>query len=98
MGNTTYNKGSPVAKRKGRYLTQSLDKGPIPFKNKNANEQNKEATKTFIKQWLQTDSKRSVGVTTAIQMMWLNGFMTFQPSHQSQKLCNQKKKHFFLKC
>ena len=45
--------------------------------------------KSSIKQRLQTDLKRSVGVTTAIQLVWLTWF-TGPPSHSPQQPCNQK--------
>ena len=37
--------------------------------------------KTSITQRLRTDLGRSVGVTTATQLVWLNWFTEFQPSH-----------------
>ena len=39
---------------------------------------------------------QSVGVTTTIQLVWLNWLMVTQPSHWPQKLCNQKDTHLKL--
>ena len=41
--------------------------------------------KTSITQRLRTDVGRSVGVTAVTQLVWLNWFMSAQPSHLSQK-------------
>ena len=46
--------------------------------------------KSSITQRLRTDLGRSVGVTTATQLVWLNGFYERQPSHSPQQQCNQK--------
>ena len=55
--------------------------------------------KTSITQRLRTDLGRSVGVTTAIQLVWLTWFTgptvhqffcILQPSHSPQQPCNQK--------
>ena len=45
--------------------------------------------KFSIAQPTRTDLGRSVEVTTATQLMWLNRLMGSQPSHLPQKLCNQ---------
>ena len=45
--------------------------------------------KSSIKRRLRTDLGRSVGVTTAIQLVWLTWF-TGPPSHSPQQPCNQK--------
>ena len=45
--------------------------------------------KSSIKQQLRTDLGRSVGVTTATQLVWLTWF-TGPPSHSPQQPCNQK--------
>ena len=42
--------------------------------------QHKKPPKTTITQRLQTDLRRSVGVTTVIQLVWLNRLTEFQPS------------------
>ena len=62
-------------------LTQSYDKTPIPTENSKTNGQNKNVTKTSITQRLRTDLGRSVWVTTAIKLVWLNMFTGTQPSH-----------------
>ena len=48
--------------------------------------------KSSIKQHLRTDLGRSVGVTTATQLVWLTWF-TGPPSHSPQQPCNQKDTH-----
>ena len=48
--------------------------------------------KSSIKQQLRTDFGRSVGVTTATQLVWLTWF-TGPPSHSPQQPCNQKDTH-----
>ena len=45
--------------------------------------------KSSITQRLRTDLGRSVGVTTATQLVWLSGLRA-QPSHSPQQPCNQK--------
>ena len=45
--------------------------------------------KSSITQRLRTDLGRSVGVTTAIKLVWLTWF-TAQPSHSPHQPCNQK--------
>ena len=45
-----------------------------------------------ITQRLRTDLGRSVGVTTATQLVWLTGLGT-QPSHSPQQPCNQRDMH-----
>ena len=42
--------------------------------------------KSSITQRLRTNLRRSVGVTTATQLVWLNGFYGCQPSHSKLKL------------
>ena len=48
--------------------------------------------KISITQRLRTDLGRSVGVTTAIQMVWLTGLLS-EPSHSPQQPCDQKDTH-----
>ena len=47
-------------------------------------------------QQLRTDLVWSVGVTTAIQLVWLNRFTDTQPSHLPQQPCNQKDNYLFI--
>ena len=58
-----------------------MTRTPIPTENSKTNGQHKNATKTTITQRLQTDLGRTVGVTTVIQLVWLNRLMGTQPSH-----------------
>ena len=64
-------------KEKGRDLTQSYDKSPYTNRNvKRAKWQHKKMQqKSSITQRLRTDLGRSVGVTTATQLVWLTWFM-----------------------
>ena len=79
-----------VTREKGRDLTQSCDKNPYTHRTiQKATWQHKNATKTLITQLLLTDLGRSVGVKAVTQLVWLNQFMSAQPSHSPQKLCNQ---------
>ena len=67
-------------REKGRDLTQWYDKIPyIQRQIQNATWQHKNATKTLITQPLRTDLWRSVGLTIATQLVWLNrlGIPTF---------------------
>ena len=62
-----------IWQRKGRDLTQSHDKSPYTHKNiQKGTWRHKNATETSITQQLRTDFGRSVGVTTAIPLVWLN--------------------------
>ena len=56
-----------IWEKKGRDLTQSYDKSPYIHKKKSIKQRDNTKTppKTSIKQRLQTDLGRSVGVTTA---------------------------------
>ena len=47
-----------------------------------------------MSQWLRTDLGRSDGVTTEIQLVWLNWFTGTKHVHQPQKPCNKKDTHF----
>ena len=76
---------------KGKDLTQSFDKTPFPrIKFHKATWQHNNATKNFNYTTIGADLGRSVGLTTATKLVWLNLFMGSQTSHLPQKLCNQK--------
>ena len=67
-----------------------MTKAPTPTeKSKGQSDNINNATKSSIKQLLRTDLGRSVGVTTATQLVWLTWF-TGPPSHSPQQPCNQK--------
>ena len=69
----------------GRGLNQSYDKSPYTLRKiQKAAWQHKNAIKNSITQRFWTDLGRSVGVTTAAQLVWLNRFTRAQPSHLSQ--------------
>ena len=61
----------------------------IPLEKSNRQSDNtKTPPKSSFTQRLPTDLGRSVGVTTATQLVWLTSLRT-QPSHSPQQLCNQ---------
>ena len=62
-------------------------------KSKKQSENTKTPPKSSITQRMRTDLGRSVGVTTATKLVWLNRFTGSQPSHKQHKLCNQKDTH-----
>ena len=54
----------------------------------------KSKSKTTTQQRFQNVKGRSVRVTAATQLLWLNRLRGFQPCQYSQKLCHQKYAHF----
>ena len=71
-----------------------MTKAPTPTeKSKLQRDSTKTQPKTSITQRLRTDLGRSVGVTIAIKLVWINRLTGPQASHISQKLCNQKDTH-----
>ena len=54
-------------------------KAPISKENSTTNRKHKNATKTSITQRLRADCGRSVRVTTAVQLVWLNQSTVNQP-------------------
>ena len=82
------------AREKGKDLTLSYDKSPYNHKkiSKNQRDITKMPPKTSITHRLRTDLGWSVGVTIATKLK-LNRFTGSQPSHEPQKLCNQKDTH-----
>ena len=71
--------------QKGGDLTQSYDKSPYTHGNvKTGSDNTNNATKSSIKRRLRTDLGRSVGVTTATQLVW---FIT-QLSQNSNEMNN----------
>ena len=68
-------------------LTQSYDKSPYTNRNfKRASDNTNNATKSSIKQRLWTDLGRSVGVTKAIQLVWLTGVRAHLPSNRNSRV------------
>ena len=66
---------SKLLRQKGGDLTQSYDKSPYTHGNvKRAVTTQTTPQKSSIKQRLRTDLGRSVGVTTATQLVWLTWF------------------------
>ena len=69
--------------QKGRDLTQSYDKKPLHQQNnlkRNVTSPNRRQNFDYMSR-LRTDLGRSVGVTTATLIVWLNMFDRSQPSH-----------------
>ena len=59
-----------------------MTKAPTPTeKSKKQRDNTKTPPKTSITQRLRTDLGRSVGETTATQLVWLNRLTGSQPSH-----------------
>ena len=78
-------------KKKEEIWLGPMTKAPTPTeKSKKQRDNTKTPPKTSITPRLRTDVGWSVGETTATQLVWLNRFMGSQPSHLTQKLCNQK--------
>ena len=69
-------KTSMKRRQKGGDLTQSNDKSPYTNRKSQKGKVTTQTTpqKSSIKQQLQTDLGRSVGVTTATQLVWFTGF------------------------
>ena len=78
-----YFKSNALIRVKRRDLTQSYDKRPYTHRKKSKKQHDNEKTppKTSITQRLRTDLGRSVVVTIATQLVWLNRFTGSQPSH-----------------
>ena len=78
-------------KRKRKRSDSVLWQKPYTHRKiKNQRDNTKTPPKTSITQRLRTDLGRSVWVTIATQLVWLNQFTRSQPCHLPQKLCNQK--------
>ena len=70
-----------------------MTKAPTPSEMSKGQSENKNnARKKFDYTTLRTDIGRSVGVTTATQLVFLTGLRA-QPSHSPQNPCNQKDTH-----
>ena len=66
---------------------------PTPTEKSKSNLVTQNATKTLITQRLRTDLGRSVGVTIATQLVWLDRLTGSQPSHSPQQLSNRGNEH-----
>ena len=76
-----------------------MTKPPSPTENcKKQSDDTKTPPKDSITQRLPTDLRRSIEVTTAIQLVCLNLLPGSQPSHLPTKMCNQKdtQKYFVI--
>ena len=73
--------------QKGRDLTQSYDKRPAPTEmSKGQSYNTNNATKSSITQRFWIDLGRSVGVTTATQLMWLTGLRAHLPTLRNNRV------------
>ena len=71
-----------IKDKKEEIWPSPMTKAPTPTeKSKKQRDNTNNATKTLITQRLRTDLGRSVGVTTATPLVWLNQFTSVQPSH-----------------
>ena len=69
-----------IRRKRKKYVTRTFGKNPYTHRKiRKATWQT--PPKTLITQRLQTDLGRSVGVTKATQLVWLNRFTGSQPSH-----------------
>ena len=69
-----------------------MTKAPTPTElSKGQSDNTNNGTKSSIKQQLRTDFGRSVGITTATQLVLT--WFTDPPSHFPQQPCNQKDTH-----
>ena len=79
-----------LKEKKEEIWLSPVTKTPTPTEQSKKQRDNiKTPPKTLITQLLRTDLGRSVGVTAVTQLVWLNQFMSAQPSHSPQKLFNQ---------
>ena len=88
-----YGKYQFLKEKKEEIWLSPMTKAPTPAKISKGQSDNtqkrKKRHKNSITQRLRTDLGRSIGVTTATQLVWLTGLQT-QPSHFPQQPCNQK--------
>ena len=64
-----------------------MTKAPTPTEMSKGQSDNKNnATKSSITQRLRTDLGRSVGVTTATQLVWLTGLRAHLPTNRNSRL------------
>ena len=71
-----------------------MTKAPTPTEmSKGQSDNTNNATKKSIKQRLRTDLGRSVGVTTATQLVWLTGLRAHLPTNRNSRLIKRRNKH-----
>ena len=64
-----------------------MTKAPTPTEmSKGQSDNTNNAKKRSIKQQLRTDLGRSVGVTTATQLVWLTGLRAHLPTNRNSRL------------
>ena len=64
-----------------------MTKAPTPTEmSKGQSDNTNNATKSSIKQRLRTHLGRSVGVTTATQLVWLTGLRAHLPTNRNSRL------------
>ena len=101
VGSTTIDKrlsqsasyGSSQAKRKRKRFDSLLCQKHPTSTEKKHHDKTKTPPKISITQRLQTELGRSLELTIATQLVWLNRFTGSQPTHETQKLCNKKDTH-----
>ena len=81
-----------VNEKKEEIWLSPVTKAPTPIEMPKGSDNTTTPQKSSSTQQLRTDLGRSVGVTTATQLVWLTGLRA-QPSHFPQQLCNQKDTH-----
>ena len=81
-----------VQRQKGGDLTRSYDKSPYTNGNvKKGSDTKTTPQKSSIKQRLRTDLGRSVGVTTATQLVWFTRFIGPNlPTHRNSRVIEDK--------
>ena len=74
-----------------------MTKAPTPTEmSKRHSDNTNNATKSSITQRLRTDLGRSVGVTTATQLVWFTGFRTHLPTHRNSSVIEDKNMQILL--
>ena len=85
-----------IHKTKRRRSDQVLWQKPLHLNVKRAVTTQTTPQKSSIKQRLRTDLGRSVGVTTATQLVWFTGFRAHLPTHRNSYVIEDKNKQRFL--
>ena len=74
-----------------------MTKAPTPTEmSKGQSDNANNATKSSITQRLRTDLGRSVGVTTATQLVWLTGLRAHLPTNRNNRLIKRTHTKYFM--
>ena len=85
--NTIINKKRINTKKKKEIWPSPMTKAPTPTEmSKGQSDNTNNAQKSSIKQQLRTDLGRSVGVTTATQLVWLTGLRAHLPTPRNSRV------------